>query len=151
MAKLKIVKVGDQTLRTVCKPIDTITPRIVTLLNDMLDTMRNADGVGLAAPQVGVLRRAVVVECEPGTVYQMINPEIIESSGEQEDTEGCLSIPGEFGITHRPMEVTGRYTDIHGKEQTFKGEWLLSRAFCHEIDHLNGILFTDNVIRMLDD
>ena len=118
MAKLKIVKVGDQTLRTVCKPIDTITPRIVTLLNDMLDTMRNADGVGLAAPQVGVLRRAVVVECEPGTVYQMINPEIIESSGEQEDTEGCLSIPGEFGITHRPMEVTVRYTDIHGKEQT---------------------------------
>ena len=151
MAKLKIVKVGDQTLRTVCKPIDTITPRIVTLLNDMLDTMRNADGVGLAAPQVGVLRRAVVVECEPGTVYQMINPEIIESSGEHEDTEGCLSIPGEFGITHRPMEVTVRYTDIHGKEQTVKGEGLLARAFCHEIDHLNGILFTDHVIRMLDD
>ena len=151
MAKLKIVKVGDQTLRTVCKPIDAVTPRIVTLLNDMLETMRDADGVGLAAPQVGILRRAVVVECEPGTVYQMINPEIIESSGVQEESEGCLSIPGEFGITHRPMEVTVRYTDIQGNEQTVKGEGLLARAFCHEIDHLNGILFTDNVIRMLDD
>ena len=114
MAKLKIVKVGDQTLRTVCKPIDAVTPRIVTLLNDMLETMRDADGVGLAAPQVGILRRAVVVECEPGTVYQMINPEIIESSGVQEESEGCLSIPGEFGITHRPMEVTVRYTDVQG-------------------------------------
>ena len=151
MAKLKIVKVGDQTLRTVCKPIDAVTPRIVTLLNDMLETMRDADGVGLAAPQVGILRRAVVVECEPGTVYQMINPEIIESSGVQEESEGCLSIPGEFGITHRPMEVTVRYTDVQGNEQTVKGEGLLARAFCHEIDHLNGILFTDNVIRMLDD
>lgn len=151
MAKLKIVKVGDQTLRTVCKPIDTVTPRIVTLLNDMVDTMRDAGGCGLAAPQVGILRRAVVVEVEPGTVYQMINPEIIESSGVQEETEGCLSIPGEFGITHRPMEVTVRYTDIEGKERTAKGEGLLARAFCHEIDHLNGVLFTDNVIRMLED
>lgn len=146
MAKLKIVKYGDETLRKVCRPVDKITPRIITLLDDMLETMHAADGVGLAAPQVGVLRRIVVIEVEEGEVYELINPRIVAFAGEQQEQEGCLSVPGRWGITKRPMHVTVRALNRHGQEIQVSGSGLLARAFCHELDHLDGKLFIDEMI-----
>lgn len=146
MAKLKIVKYGDETLRKVCRPVEKITPRIITLLDDMLETMRAADGVGLAAPQVGVLRRIAIVEVEEGEVYELINPRIVAFAGEQQDQEGCLSVPGRWGITKRPMHVTVRAYNRKGEEFEVSGSGLLARAFCHEIDHLDGKLFIDEMI-----
>ncbi|MGN1446117.1 MAG: peptide deformylase [Eubacteriales bacterium] len=143
MAKLHIRKLGDEALRKVCRPVDNITPRTLTLLDDMLETMRAANGCGLAAPQVGILRRIAVVEVEAGQVYELINPKIIAFSGEQEAEEGCLSIPNQWGITHRPMNVTVRATDRHGNTVEYTANGLLARAFCHEIDHLDGKLFID--------
>ncbi len=151
MAKLNIVKVGDEVLRKKCRPVIQITPRIITLLDDMKETLHDADGVGLAAPQVGVLRRICIVECEPGRLYEMINPEIVAAEGEQEELEGCLSVPGRWGYTKRPMKVTVKATDRNGKEYTVTGEGLEARAFCHEIDHLDGVIFTDCAVRMLTD
>ena len=150
MAKLKIRKFGDEVLRKSCRPVEEITPRILTLLDDMTETMRAADGCGLAAPQVGVLRRIAVIEVEEGKVIELINPRIIATAGEQEETEGCLSNPGNFGVTKRPMHVTVEATDRYGKRFQMSGSDLLARAFCHEIDHLDGKLFTDVVIRMLE-
>lgn len=147
MAKLKIVKFGEPTLRKVSRPVDEITPRICTLIDDMIETMRVAGGCGLAAPQVGVLRRVAVIEVEDGKVYELINPKIIAFSGEQEESEGCLSNPGEYGITRRPAAVTVRATDRHGKEYDLSGTGLLARAICHECDHLDGKLYTDVQIR----
>ena len=143
MAKRTIVKVGDPILRQTCRPVDAITPRILTLLDDMVETMRDADGVGLAAPQVGVLRRIAVVETEPGEVYELINPKIIARAGEQTAQEGCLSLPGKYGTTKRPMYVTVRAMNRDGETVDYTGSELLARAFCHEIDHLDGKLFTD--------
>ena len=143
MAKLKIVKVGDDVLRKRCRPVDEITPKILTLLDDMAETMRAAEGVGLAAPQVGVLRRVVVIEVEEGKLIELINPKIIAYSGEQVGQEGCLSVPGKWGTTKRPMHVTVRALDRHGKEFDITGSELLAKAFCHEIDHLDGKLYTD--------
>ena len=151
MAKLRICKVGDEVLTKVCRPVDEITPRIVTLLDDMIETMRHADGCGLAAPQVGVLRRIAVVEVKEGEVIELINPEIIAREGVQEETEGCLSLPGRWGITRRPMKVTVRATNRHGKTFEVSGEGLLARALCHEIDHLDGHMFTERAIEMLDE
>ena len=151
MAKLKIVKYGDETLRKVCRPVDKITPRIITLLDDMLETMHAADGVGLAAPQVGVLRRIVVIEVEEGEVYELINPKIIAYAGEQQEQEGCLSNPGQAGITKRPKAVTVRALDRNGKEFELRGTDLLARAICHECDHLDGKLYTDVQIRPITD
>jgi len=150
MAKLKIVKIGDDTLRKVCRPVDKITPRILTLLDDMAETMRHADGCGLAAPQVGVLKRIVVVETEPGNLIELINPKIIAYSGEQESEEGCLSIPGRWGVTRRPMHVTVRALNRRGETFDITGSGLLAKAFCHEIDHLDGKLYIDCAIRMID-
>ena len=149
MAKLKIVKIGDDTLRKVCRPVDAVTPRIVTLLDDMIETMREADGVGLAAPQVGVLRRIAVVEVEPGEVYELINPKIIAYAGEQQEQEGCLSVPGRWGITKRPKHVTVRAMNRMGEIYEVSGSDLLARAFCHEIDHLDGKLFIDDLVEEL--
>lgn len=149
MAKLKIVKKGDDTLRKRCREVDEITPRILTLLDDMVETMRAANGVGLAAPQVGILRRIVVVEVEDGEVYELINPKIIAFSGEQEGLEGCLSVPGEWGIVKRPMHVTVRAMNRHGQIVDYTGSELLARAFCHELDHLDGKLYIDRAERML--
>ena len=143
MAKLKIVKIGDDTLRKVCRPVDKITPRVLTLLDDMRDTMRAANGVGLAAPQVGVLRRIVVIEVEEGNVIELINPKIIAYSGEQTDTEGCLSVPGRSGTVTRPRHVTVRAINRHGETFDITGSDLLARAFCHELDHLDGKLYVD--------
>ena len=146
MAILNILKENDETLRKVSRPVTEITPRILTLLDDMVETMRRADGCGLAAVQVGVLRRVVVIEVEEGTVYEMVNPVIIARSGKQQGAEGCLSVPKKYGEVRRPAKVTVRYTDREGKEQTLTGEGLLARAICHETDHLDGKLFTDLVI-----
>jgi peptide deformylase len=143
MAKLRIVKFGDPMLRKVCRPVEEITPRICTLLDDMIETMRAADGCGLAAPQVGVLRRIAVIEVEEGKVYELINPKIIAFSGEQQDQEGCLSNPGRWGLTKRPMAVTVRAMNRHGEIYDLTGKELLARAICHECDHLDGKLYTD--------
>ena len=151
MAKRKIVQYGDDTLRRVCRPVDTITPAILTLLDDMAETMHAADGVGLAAPQVGVLRRIAIVETEPGKLIELINPKIIAYSGEQEGSEGCLSLPNQYGVVKRPMHVTVRATDRHGKTFEMSGSELLARAFCHEIEHLDGKLFIDRAEYMLED
>lgn len=148
IAKLKIVKVGNETLRQKCRRLERVTPRTIRLLDDMRQTMRDADGCGLAAPQVGILRRICIVEVD-GALYEMINPEIIEREGEQQEAEGCLSIPGRWGITKRPAKVKVRYMDRTGVYVETVGEGLLARAFCHEIDHLDGILFTDCAVRML--
>ena len=146
MAVLKIIKFGDPMLRKVSRPVDEITPRICTLIDDMIDTMREAGGCGLAAVQVGVLRRVVVIEVEDGRVFELINPKIVAYAGEQEETEGCLSCPGKYGTTKRPMKVTVRAQDRNGNTFTVEGEGLKARALCHEIDHLNGILYKDKVI-----
>ncbi len=149
MALLNIVKEGDGVLRKVCRPVTEITPRILRLLDDMLETLHHADGVGLAAPQVGVLRRICIVEVEEGVVYELINPEIIAREGEQKEIEGCLSIPEKWGITDRPEKVTVRAMNRRGEIYEATGEGLLARAFCHEIDHLDGVLFKDRAVRML--
>ena len=149
MAILNIVKEGDSVLRKTCRPVEAITPRILRLLDDMVETMRDADGCGLAAPQVGVLRRIAVVEVEDGEVFEFINPEIIEREGQQNEMEGCLSLPEQWGITDRPMKVTVRAMNRLGEMFTVSGEGLKARAFCHEIDHPDGILFKDNAIHML--
>ncbi len=150
MAKRKIITDKDPTLRQTSRPVERVTPRIQQLLDDMLETMRAADGVGLAAPQVGVLRRLVVIEVEEDHPIFLINPEIIYDAGEQEGPEGCLSIPGRSGIVRRPMKVTVRATGRDGKAFEMTGEGLLARAFCHEIDHLDGKLYTDIAISMED-
>ena len=149
MAKLKIVKFGDPMLRKVSRPVEEITPRILTLLDDMTETMREAGGCGLAAVQVGVLRRVVVIEIEDGQVYELINPKIVAFAGEQQEQEGCLSIPGRWGITKRPKAVTVRALDRHGNEFELNGTDLMARAICHECDHLDGRLYTDVQIREL--
>jgi len=149
MARLNIVKEGDEVLRKHCRPVTEITPRILRLLDDMLETLHEANGVGLAAPQVGVLRRLCIVEVEQGQLYELINPEIIAREGEQQEVEGCLSIPEEWGVTDRPEKVTVRAMNRRGEIYEATGEGLLARAFCHEIDHLDGVLFKDRAIRML--
>ncbi|MGM9646170.1 MAG: peptide deformylase [Eubacteriales bacterium] len=151
MAILKIVKKNsnEDFLRKKSRDVSEITPRILTLIDDMVETMRAANGCGLAAVQVGVLRRIVVVETEEG-LFELINPVIVSASGEQEGVEGCLSIPNEWGLTKRPETVTVRALDRNGKTIEVTGSGLLAKAFCHEIDHLDGVLYTDKVIRMLD-
>ena len=151
MAILKIVKFGEPILRKVARPVEEITPRIITLIDDMIETMRAAGGCGLAAPQVGVLRRVAVIEVEDGQVYELINPKIICYAGEQREQEGCLSNPGQYGITKRPKAVTVRATDRTGKEYELTGSDLLARAICHECDHLDGKLYTDVQISPMTD
>ncbi len=148
MAILNIVKEGDPTLRKVCRPVTEITPRILTLLNDMRETLIEANGAGLAAPQVGILRRIALVDLGEETV-ELINPEIVETEGEQEEVEGCLSVPDVWGVTRRPARVKVKALNREGEEFTVEGEGLNARCLCHEIDHLDGHLFTDNVLHIL--
>lgn len=136
---------GDEILRKKSKEVSVVDDRIRSLLNDMVETMYANDGVGLAAPQVGILKRAVVIDVEDGNVYKMVNPKIISKSGEQVAQEGCLSVPETKGIVRRPMNVTVEYTDENGKQVKLDAEDLLARCICHEIDHLDGILFVDRV------
>lgn len=149
MAILNILTEEDPTLRKISRKVDAITPRIQLLLNDMIDTMHKAGGVGLAAPQVGVLRRIVVVEVEEGEIYEMINPVIVSSSGSQTGHEGCLSLPGKWGICTRADEVTVEATNRKGERYSVTGQGLLARAFQHELDHLDGKLYPDVADRML--
>lgn len=150
MAIRNIVKEGDPVLRGKCREVTEITPRIITLLDDMRETLHAADGCGLAAPQVGIKRRIAIVEVEDGDLIELINPEIIAKDGHQRDVEGCLSLPGKWGYTERPMTVTVKACDRNGQEFTVTGSGLKARAFCHEIDHLDGVLFTDVAVKMVD-
>ena len=146
MALRNIVKEGDPVLRKTARSVLDFDEKLAQLLDDMKETMYEADGCGLAAPQVGILRRICIVDVGDGLI-EMVNPVIIEESGVQEGSEGCLSLPGEYGITRRPMNVTVKAQDRNGNTFTVSGEALKARAFCHEIDHLNGILYIDKVIR----
>ncbi len=150
MAIRNIVKEGDPVLTKVCKPVTDFNERLWELLDDMAETMQKADGVGLAAPQIGVLRRIFVMDVGDGLI-EAINPEIIEKKGKQEETEGCLSCPGEYGVTTRPRTVKLKAQDRHGKWFIIKADDLKARCICHENDHLDGILFKKHVIRMLED
>ncbi len=148
MAIRKILTAEDPVLRKKCRTVDEVTPRILTLLDDMADTLYDSGGVGLAAPQVGVLRRLVVIDTGDGLI-ELINPEICSSDGEQTDAEGCLSYPGRYGMVTRPNHVTVRAQNREGKSFEISGDALLARAFCHEIDHLDGKLFMDLVTEWL--
>ncbi len=148
MALRNIVKNGDEILTKVCRPVERFNARLWMLLDDMYETMQNADGVGLAAPQVGLLRRIVVIDVGDGPI-ELVNPEIVDSSGFQDGTEGCLSFPGEWGEVTRPKRVKVRAQDRNGMFFELEGEDLLARACCHEIDHLNGICFPKRASRML--
>ncbi len=149
MALRNIVTVGDDTLRKVCRPIGEITERIQTIIDDMIETMVEADGVGIAAPQVGILRRLFIVDVGEGPIV-MINPEILETSGEQTDAEGCLSVPGKGGTVTRPDYVKIKGIDREGNEVIHEGTGLLARAFLHEYDHLDGILYIDKATETWD-
>lgn len=135
----------DPILRKKSKEIKEISNRIKILLDDMIDTMNIAEGVGLAAPQIGVLRRVIVIDIGEGPI-KIINPEILEMEGEVIDVEGCLSVPGRSGSVARPEKVKIKYLDIDGNENILEGTGLLARAICHEIDHLEGILYIDKMI-----
>lgn len=144
MAIREIRTMGEDVLKKVCKPVKDMTPRTLTLIEDMLDTMYEANGVGLAAPQVGILKRIAVVDVGDGPIV-LINPEVIETSGEQIGDEGCLSVPGKAGIVTRPNYVKVKAQDINMQEVIYEGEELLARALCHEIDHLDGHLYVEKV------
>ena len=142
---LRTIRVqGDSVLTKKSRTVDKMTPRIGELITDMLDTMYDAMGVGLAAPQVGILKRIVVIDVGEGPIV-LINPEILETSGEQTGDEGCLSVPGMAGQVTRPNYVKVKALDVNMNEQIYEGEGLLARAFCHEIDHLDGKMYTELV------
>ena len=155
MALRNILTKEDATLYKKCRPVTDFNERLHQLLDDMGETLMEADGVGLAAPQVGVLRRAVVVletnvpEGEEPYIIELINPEIISTSGEQNGAEGCLSVPGEYGLVKRPMDVTVRAQNRFGETFSVSGTGLTARCFCHELDHLDGVIFTTKAERML--
>ena len=151
MAIRNIVTIDDPVLRKKSRPVVNFDEKLWTLLDDMKETLKKADGAGLAAVQVGILRRAVIVDVGDGKPLELINPEIVETSGEQEGQEGCLSLPGKWGVVRRPEFVKVRAQNRKGQWCMFKGEGLKARCFCHEIDHLDGIVFTDRAKRMLTD
>ncbi|MCT4584881.1 MAG: peptide deformylase [Peptostreptococcaceae bacterium] len=144
MATRQIRKVGDDVLRKKSKIVEKIDQKILTLLDDMYETMKEADGVGLAAPQIGILKRIAVIDVGEGLV-EIINPQIIERKGEQVGDEGCLSVPNEYGPVKRPNYVKVKALNRNGEEVIIEGEEFFARALCHEIDHLDGVLFTDKL------
>ncbi len=147
MALRTIREFGDDALTRPCKEVKAVTPRIKELVEDMLDTMYDANGVGLAAPQVGILKRIVVIDVSPegDQPLIMINPRILETDGEQTGYEGCLSLPGKSGIVTRPNHVRARAFDLDMNEYEIEGEELLARAICHELDHLDGHMYVEKV------
>ena len=152
MALRKIVEQGDPCLNKVCRPVTEFNGRLHELLDDLLETLADANGAGLAAPQVGVLRRVCVVMDEDSEEYlELVNPEIIAQSGEQTGLEGCLSVPGKWGIVTRPQLVRVRAQDRDGNWFEVEGEDLTARAFCHEIEHLDGHLYTEHIDLFLSD
>ena len=154
MALRNIVTEGDEILRKHCREVTEVNERIKTTMEDMLETMRAEMGVGIAAPQVGIMRRMFIAEPEPGRVYYMINPEILEQSGSQTGDEGCLSFPGMIGTVERPDYIKIRALDINGAEQVYEFSGFDARVMCHEYDHLDGILYIDkaeNIREAYDD
>ena len=149
MALRNIVKDGDPILTKVCRPVEKFDHKLEVLLDDMYETMQDADGVGIAGPQVGMMRRLCVIDVGEGRL-DLVNPEIIETSGTQDGVEGCLSFPGEYGMVERPNHVKVRAQNKNGEWYEVEGEELLARALCHEIDHLNGIYFVKRASRMID-
>ena len=148
MAVRNILKEGDERLRKKSRPVTDFNERLWTLLDDMYETMKDG-GVGIAAPQVGVLRRAVVIDVGEGK-HELVNPVIVEQSGDQCGGEGCLSIPGQYGLVHRPAQLRLKAQDRYGKPFELEAEGYFAVAVCHEVDHLDGILFIDKAERMLD-
>lgn len=149
MALRNIVTVGDTVLSKVCRPVVKFDRRLSILIDDMIDTLIDSGGVGLAAPQVGVLRRVAVVDTGDDGILELVNPEIIEESGSQTGLEGCLSVPGKYGVVTRPNVVKVRAQDRHGEWFEAEGEELIARCFCHELAHLDGQLYTEVADRML--
>lgn len=151
MATRKILTLGDETLRKTCKKQEKFDLRLAILLKDLADTMYRAEGVGLAAPQVGILRRVVVVDVsEDGSgLMELVNPEIVEVEGEQTGREGCLSVPGRQGVVRRPMKVRVHAFDRKGREIEVEAEGFAARAICHEVDHLDGVVYVDKMEREL--
>ena len=145
MALRNIREMGDSVLNKPCKEIKEMTPRLRDLIEDMIDTMYEANGVGLAAPQVGVLKRVVVIDVTGEDLFVMINPEILEASGEQTGHEGCLSVPGKSGVVTRPNYVKARALDMDMQPYEIEAEELFARAICHELDHLDGHLYVEKV------
>lgn len=145
MAIRAIRVIGDSVLNKKCKEVKSVNDRTQILIDDMIDTMREANGVGLAAPQIGILKRIAVIEVEPENVHVLINPVILEQDGEQEGYEGCLSVPGKSGIVKRPNHVIVKAFDRNMNEYTLEGEGLMARAICHECAHLEGELYVDLV------
>lgn len=145
MALRNVVKLGDPILNKKSRKIEKFDEKLAALIDDMLETMYNENGVGLAAVQVGILKRVVVIDIGEGPM-ELVNPEITKTEGEQFEQEGCLSLPGKYGTTKRPMKVQIKAQDRNGKWQVFTGEGLKARAFCHETDHLDGILFTSHIV-----
>lgn len=150
MAIRNIVEVGDDILNKKCRPVTEFNPRLYTLLDDMHDTLTAAQGAGLAGPQVGVLRRLALVMLEDESFLEIINPEILSAEGEQNGAEGCLSVPGKYGMVKRPMKVRVRYQDRNAQWHEREAEGFTARAFCHEIDHLDGHLYTELVTEYLE-
>ena len=148
MALRNIVTEGDPILTKKCRPVEKFDQKLWTLLDDMLETLEDSGGVGLAAPQVGIMRRVCVIDAGDGP-YEFINPVILEAEGEQEVQEGCLSCPNQFGIIRRPAHVKAAFYDRFGNQCTVEGDDLFAQAMCHEFDHLDGILFKTKVLRML--
>ena len=143
MSIRNVVTEGDEILRKRCREVTEVTDRIKMTMEDMLETMREQYGVGIAAPQVGVMRRMFIAEPEPGRVYYMINPEMLEQSGSQIDDEGCLSVPGMIGTVERPQKIKIQAMDLNGEIQVYEFEDFDARVMCHEFDHLEGILYID--------
>ncbi len=150
MATRNVVLEGDEILRKQCREVSEVTDRIKMTMEDMLETMRSQFGVGIAAPQVGIMRRMFVAEPEPGRVYYMINPVILEESGSQEGDEGCLSIPGKIGTVTRPDYIKIEALDLDGEKKTYEFHDFDARVMCHEYDHLNGVLYIDKAVNIRD-
>ena len=145
MAIRNVITEPDEVLRKTARPVEKFDEKLSQLIDDMFDTMYQKDGVGLAAPQIGILRRICVIDIGEGPI-ELVNPEIIKISGKQNETEGCLSCPGKWGVTERPKKVKVRAYNRKGQQYEITGTDLLARALCHEIDHLDGVLFLDRVI-----
>ena len=150
MAYRYVVQIGDERLRKNCEEVKKFDKELWSLLDDMKETVRKENGAGLAAPQIGINKRVVVIDLEEG-YFEMINPKILSVKGEQTGTEGCLSVKGKYGIVTRPLKVKSEYRDRNGKKHTVTGTELFARCMCHEFDHLDGVLYVDRASEMYDE
>ena len=149
MAIRNILKFGDEILTKKCREVAAVDAKIITLLDDLRDTLKNAGGIGLAAPQVGILKRVAIIELDDD-LLELINPEITEQSGSENELEGCLSLPGKWAYVERPMHVKVEYCDRYGRHCEAVGEGLMARAICHEVEHLDGILYTKYITEFVE-